>query len=144
MVLHRCSPTETALDRDRAIDRPAVATLPNTGISRPIGDECCASGDGDSSLTWGFPGPAVLTDRRSCCGHDGGVVLIRLRGCEAPVQEDPPLVIHAGVFLVCTCCCPLVYTTPASPVHVLTLKGGAWVIGVIPLRLQLSVGPRHI
>jgi hypothetical protein len=34
------------------------------------------SGDGDSSLTQGFVGPAILTSCRSCRDHDGGAVLV--------------------------------------------------------------------
>jgi hypothetical protein len=102
------------------IDRPTVAAPPFTGISGPTGDECCAGGDGDSSLTWGVAGPAILADHRSFHGHDGEAVFVGLQGCGTPVLEGPPLVFFADVFPICTWCFPLVYAALASPVPILT------------------------
>jgi hypothetical protein len=67
--------------------------------------------------------------------HDGRAVLIVLRGCAAPVQEGPFLVLLVGVLSVCAWCCLSVYTAPISPVPVLTLKGDAWVTRVITWQL---------
>jgi hypothetical protein len=88
--------------------------------------------DGDSSLTWGFVDPAILTGHRSSHNHDGGAILIVLRGCGALIEKGPPLIFLASVLPVCAWRCPLIYTTPASPIPTLTLEGGARVIVVIP------------
>jgi hypothetical protein len=94
---------------------------------------------GMSRLLEGFVGSTVLTGHWSRHDHNGVVALIRCRGCEALGQESPPLVLLAGVLSVwgCPSVCPApIFLTPA-----LTLEGGAWVTGVVPCQLWLSVSP---
>jgi hypothetical protein len=58
--------------------------------------------------------------------HDGGVIVIRLWGCGAPIQEGLTFGFLAGVLSIFTWCCQSVYTALASPIPVLTLKGWCW------------------
>jgi hypothetical protein len=83
---------------------------------------CCAGGNGNNLLTWGFVGPIILIGRRCCCIHDGGAVLLGHWGHGTLVQEGPPLVFLVDVLLVCIWHWLLVYDAPASPVSALTVK----------------------
>jgi hypothetical protein len=95
-----------------------------------VGHECCAGG---------FVGLAVLTSHQSCHDHVGRAVLFGYLKRKDLVQEGPPLVFLAGVLSVCVWHWSSVYAAPASPVSILTLKGGAMVIGVTPRWSRLIV-----
>jgi hypothetical protein len=95
---------------------------------------------GHARVLWGFAGPAILATCQSCRSHDGEAVLIWHRWCRALIEEGPPLVFLIGVLPVCGWHCPLIYVTLASPVPILTLKGGAGVIGVVPNWFRSFVG----
>jgi hypothetical protein len=95
----------------------------------------------DSSFTQGFMGPTVFARHLGCHDHDGRVVLIGQRGHGALIQEGPPLIFLLGVLPIWHC--SLVYVASASPVSVLTLKGGVGVTGVAPLRSWSFIGLRR-
>jgi hypothetical protein len=95
---------------DWVIDWPTTVAPPCTGISSPIGCECCAGGNGDVSLSSSLVGITVLAGRWSCHGHDGGAVPVGCWGCRAPGQESPPLVLFAIVVSIWHC--PSVHTAP--------------------------------
>jgi hypothetical protein len=58
----------------------------------------------DDLLTRSLVGSIAYAVRGSRCIHDCGVILIGHRGCRALVQEGPPLVFPASIFLVCLQC----------------------------------------
>jgi hypothetical protein len=66
-------------------------------VSPNLQGECWTDGDGDVLLTWGFVGLTILTGCWGYYGPHGGAVLVKCRGCEAPDQENPPLVLLASV-----------------------------------------------
>jgi hypothetical protein len=100
-------------------------------------------GGGDSSLTRGFIGLAMLADRQSYLNHDGGAVLVGHRGCGAFILEGPSLVFSAGVLLVCAWHCSLAYVGPTSPICALTLRGCARMAGVATHRSWPFIGMWH-
>jgi hypothetical protein len=61
---------------------------------------CRIGGDKNNFLTRGLVGSIALAGRRGRYICDGGAVFVEHRRCGALVQEGPPLVFFAGIFLV--------------------------------------------